>query len=251
MSDYGLVAVDVGNRRTKLAIADSWSNDTPWHQQLVIGRDQPIEFPLRDHRFQWEICSVCPPEQQRLIAWIDANRPEDSVRVLTHSDIPMSLDVDEPESVGMDRLVAATMAYEQASKNDVVVIDAGTAVTVDAVKDGTFLGGTIMPGAQTQFESLQVSASQLPLVNQTDFPVSPIGKSTTDAIEAGVMYGQIGAILFVVDQIARLLNDPKFVMTGGGLLPIQSKLPSGWIAAPELVLNGIRHVTRIRRQVKH
>lgn len=231
-----IVLTDIGNSRIKLKVD---SKSFP-----AINENAPFEIGLPPHPHQWFICSVSPSETQRLTQWISRERPNDSVHKITHSDVPLQIKLQGPTQVGLDRLMAATAATQKLGGGDLVVIDAGTAVTIDAVSNGNFLGGTISPGSQTEFEALREKAEQLPLINEYQLPENAIGKSTCEAIQSGVLLGQAGSITHIARMIAAELHQPKIVATGGGLVPIRKLLPDDWTYANDLVLDGIAIVAK-------
>jgi type III pantothenate kinase len=133
------------------------------------------------------------------------------------ADLPIRLDVDEPLTVGADRLIN-TLAASRLFARDAIVVDMGTATTFDCItSDGVFLGGVIAPGVQTALETLVRKTSKLPA---TELVVPPrvIGRRTEDCIRAGVMFGQAEAIDGIVRRIKREWpheQEPLVVATGG------------------------------------
>jgi type III pantothenate kinase len=124
----------------------------------------------------------------------------------------------DASTVGHDRLLCALGAYHQ-SQQACVVIDAGTAVTVDFVDgQGTFHGGVIAPGAAMMLKALHEGTSALPLV---DFgPVrdrsQPFGKATPDAMLRGVHAAIVGMVHLLIDRYAEYYDAyPQIVATGG------------------------------------
>jgi type III pantothenate kinase len=122
----------------------------------------------------------------------------------------------DPEAiVGEDRLLSAAAAYD-VLKQACVVVDAGTAVTIDFVDGaGTFHGGAILPGAQVMLDSLHERTAQLPEIVFTK-PKEPIGHNTEQAMLTAVFYGVRGAVRELVEQYAQVLGSfPIVVATGG------------------------------------
>src|SRR5918912_470466 len=114
----------------------------------------------------------------------------------------MSIRYDNPREIGPDRLVNAVAGFEKVG-GACVIVDFGTAVTHDVVSaDGEYLGGVIFPGVEIALEALSARAAALPTVDLTP-PRALIGKSTVDAIRAGVLYGFAG----MVDGIIARLHD--------------------------------------------
>lgn len=136
--------------------------------------------------------------------------------------IPVAADVDEPARVGPDRLLACLAAYRRAG-GPCVVVDAGTAVTVNAVDpEGTFLGGAILPGARLQTVALSRGTVGLPEIAYRP-PDAVIGRDTEEAIRSGVGWGVQGGVSYVAAATAGALIHrypdaarPTVFLTGGG-----------------------------------
>ncbi len=133
------------------------------------------------------------------------------------ADIPygMPLDVDNPSEVGADRVVNAVAAYER-FKASVIVVDFGTAVTLDYVTpDGRYAGGVIAPGVSISADALHEKTAKLPRVEFAR-PRAVIGQNTDDAIRSGLYWGLAG----LVDGVLQKMMDeagttPKIIATGG------------------------------------
>jgi type III pantothenate kinase len=155
-------------------------------------------------------------------------------------EIPIINKTEFPERVGVDRLLNALAAY-RLKKGAVVVVDVGTAITVDAVSPkGEFLGGAIAPGLRLASLSLAEKTSLLPLVEVTG-PSSAIGKNTEEAIKSGVFWGAVGLVDALVGRVwEQLGEDASVVLTGGDapLIAPHSKLTGELF--PHLTLEGLR-----------
>ena len=148
--------------------------------------------------------------------------------------------VNEPERVGVDRLLAALAAHRRMAPGAVVVVDFGTAITVDAVDArGTFLGGAIAASAPLQAQALADHAEQLPRVD-LDAPGSSIGRDTREAIRVGVFSGTIHMVRGLMKDMAAELEDPvHFVATGGGASLFAGRVGGFALVEPHLVLLGL------------
>jgi type III pantothenate kinase len=133
------------------------------------------------------------------------------------ADLPITLDVDEPLTVGADRLIN-TLAASRLFARDAIVVDMGTATTFDCITaDGVFLGGVIAPGILTSAETLTRRTSKLP-ATELVIPPRVIGRRTEDCIRAGVMFGSADAIDGLVRRIKEAwprAGEPLVVATGG------------------------------------
>ncbi len=133
------------------------------------------------------------------------------------SPLPIRLDVDEPLTVGADRLIN-TLAASRLFERDAIVVDLGTATTFDCTtSDGIFLGGVIAPGIMTSAETLTRRTSKLPA---TELMVPPrvIGRRTEECIQAGVIFGAAESIDGLVRRIKASWprpDSPMVVATGG------------------------------------
>lgn len=152
--------------------------------------------------------------------------------------VPLTLEIDEPRRVGADRLAAALAA--QRSFGAAVVVDFGTAITVDAVTaDGRFLGGAILPGPELAREGLAAGTAAVIVTGPTE-PVDPPGRSTSDAVCAALTHGLAGAVDRLVDRIAEKLGgEVALVATGGGAGLLAPLCRSGLRVVPDLVLEGL------------
>ncbi len=148
-----------------------------------------------------------------------------------------------PENVGLDRLFNAAAAVSRHGL-PAIVVDVGTAVTVDRVDPpGVFRGGAIAPGVRLAFEALQRGAELLPLVTPAPGQVpEALGTDTVPAIQSGVVRGLAGLVDRLVDDLAAGLaasGVPRVVLTGGDaplLLPLLSCVPR---YDADLTLHGI------------
>lgn len=154
-------------------------------------------------------------------------------------DVPIKLLTSPPEQTGVDRALSMAAAYEQMDKA-CIVVDAGSAITVDCCNDaGEFLGGAIAPGLSMQLDALHEKTALLPKV-QFEVPTAAFGTSTRDAMLQGVYHGIRGMITELAENYATALGTwPDIVATGGDA----ARLFEGWdlihAIAPDLTLYGI------------
>ncbi len=164
------------------------------------------------------IGSVVPSMTGPLAAACDRYLPASSAVIVDASSaLPIRLDVDEPRTVGADRLIN-TLAASRLFGRDAIVVDLGTATTFDCITaDGVFLGRVIAPGVQTSADTLIRRTSKLP-ATELIIPASVIGRRTEDCIRSGVMFGAADAIDGIVRRIKRewpRASVPMVIATGG------------------------------------
>lgn len=159
--------------------------------------------------------------------------------------LPMPMNVETPDQVGTDRLCAAAAGYERA-KQACVVVDFGTAITVNAVSDdGVFLGGAILPGVGLGARALADYAAALPQIEVTE-PGTVLGLTTVAAMQSGLVLGARGAVREVVEQIATQFGKwPYCVFTGGDAALIGAHCDYVDAVVPDLGLLGLELADRL------
>ncbi len=155
--------------------------------------------------------------------------------------------VENPEAVGVDRLLAAGAAFRQVG-GSVIVVDVGTALTVDLVSaGGCFMGGTISPGLKAMAKALATGTSLLPQVDLAA-PATAVGRDTQECIRAGVVFGAAGAVDRVVEELRDATDGaPRVVLTGGDAPVLSPYLKSPHDFQPDLVLHGLVYAFRNRK----
>ena len=150
---------------------------------------------------------------------------------------------ENPKQVGADRIVDAVAAY-QIYGGPVIVIDFGTATTYDIVgPDGTFEGAVIAPGIRTSAQALWGGAAMLPAIDIRK-PASIMGKETVSSMQAGIVYGQIGQVEYIVKKIREESGylDAKVVASGGLGNIIAKETDYIDYYDPQLTLKGLKMI---------
>lgn len=259
-----ILAVDVGNTRAKFGIFDIGSAACP--QPLIISAVQLDGVDdLAEELAQWyddsEVSDVAscvvagsnPPVRSQLLdnwPW-----PKLSPQLIdSHDAVPLRIDVETPETVGIDRLLTAYAARALFSNQQpIVVIDSGTATTVNlTTSDGTFRGGAILPGLRLSAYALHDYTARLPKVNtdslstNRDTVDAPLpGRNTIDAMKSGLFWGQLGAIREISNRLATVAKDTfgdsqsaLYILTGGGGRQLVAHLPNA-VYIDSLALHGM------------
>lgn len=169
------------------------------------------------------------------------------VVVGSEADLPIRLDVEEPKSVGADRIVN-TLAAREMFGRDTIAVDLGTATTFDCITaDGVFLGGVIAPGVSAGLEWLDKRTAKLPRV-ELDPPARVIGRRTETCIRSGVFYSSVDAVDGIVRRIKAEWERPDalVVVTGGFASVLGPHMVTADRIEPYLTLFGLalagRHV---------
>jgi type III pantothenate kinase len=243
-----LIAVDVGNSALKLGLfssRNSDSNPSPFSVvRIAIAAElDRTELHLPPEPILWSVVSVNRSSEADLRQWLRRERRDDEYRLLTYDVLPLQLAVRFPDRVGVDRLVSSVAVnHRRRAEEPAIIVDAGTAVTVDVVdRAGVFQGGAILPGLRTAARSLAVSTDALPTTDPLDNDVQPsvIGKSTEEAIRSGVIWGAVGAVKELVARMRQELDCCAPVFCTGGQGQFLSRLLGPGVQfLPHLVLEG-------------
>lgn len=254
-----LVAVDIGNSRMKLGRFDRDSQSPmglpePVETLAVAPGEEPGSYdvaPLAD----W-LAEFVLPGTPFVVGSV--NRPGASVlanflreysggawnhlRQLAGSDFRIENRTDQPERVGIDRLAAAVAACAiRRASTPAIVIDFGTAITVDLVSaGGAFEGGAILPGVGTSAHALHARTDALPAVRPELEGKSPpaVGTNTTAAIQSGLYWGAVGAVRELIARQRDGLVTPPQVFVTGSTSPDMARL----LGSPDYTVRYLPHL---------
>jgi type III pantothenate kinase len=249
-----IIVFDVGNTETTIGLFDGAELGAHWRITTDVPRTGDELGVLlqslldgtgidRARVSDASIGSVVPrvtaPLAEACERWLHAKR----ITVVDGaSPLPIRLDVDEPRTVGADRIVN-TLAASRMFGRDAIVVDLGTATTFDCITaDGVFLGGAIAPGVRVMADTLFRRTSKLPATELVP-PKHVIGKNTEECIRAGVMLGAAELIDGLVRRIQEVwpgTEAPVVVATGGLAETFAPLCRSFQRVEPYLTLHGLR-----------
>ncbi len=234
-----LLAFDIGNTETTVGLfagqrleahwrlhstphrtPDEWASALTAHLTQAGHSTQEIRASI--------VASVAPQITESLCDGITAATTREPVRVDGRAQLPIVLDVDEPLTVGADRIVN-TLAASELFKRDTIVVDFGTATTFDCITvdrhGGRFIGGVIMPGLRTASDELVRKTAKLPATELLP-PTRAIGRRTEDCIRVGVLWGTADAVDGLVRRIKAEWpsQSPPMVVATGGLAALVAPL---------------------------
>jgi type III pantothenate kinase len=251
-----LLAIDIGNTNLRLGTVRDGSlgatrraatqpTATPDEVQVLLDALLGLDGLRLEEARAIALASTVPAAA----AAVEAVAGRLSIPCVTASavTIPLPVRVERPADVGPDRLVNA-YAAAHLHGTPAVVVDCGTATTIDAVDHtGAFVGGAIAPGLEMGLEALAARTARLPLV-EPRLPDGPIGRDTAAAIRAGTVLGHRVMIEGLVARIRRELatgagiapHDVRVVLTGGlAALPWARTIEGVDAIDPDLTLRGL------------
>ena len=240
-----MLLIDIGNARIKWALqeAGDWKTGEPLQRLNKAFKDiarpawKDLETPERVI-----VSNVAGEEYRRSVqTWIRRRwkvTPEFLPVVEQQCGVSNAYSV--PQRLGADRW-ASLLAVHAHYKGPAVVIDCGTAITIDAIAaDGTHLGGLIVPGMELMISALTGQAPGIQIEDADNQEISLLGRSTEAAVSGGVLYTAIALIERVfIDLQAELGDRTKLLLTGGDATRILPLLGSQPEYVPDMVLKGL------------
>jgi type III pantothenate kinase len=251
-----LLVVDVGNTQTHLGLMDDggvvgeWRLATVRHRTsdeiagLLQGFFSLQGTMVRDAVDEVGIASVVPRLTQQWVEMCDKHLDVEAFVVGPGARTGMRIAMKNPAEVGADRIVNAVAAFATYG-GPCIVADYGTATTFDVIsREGDYVGGVIAPGIEVSLDALTTRAAKLIKVELVE-PEHAIGKSTTEALQSGAVYGFAGEIEGIVHAIWSELGERVQVVATGGLAELIARHTDVISAVdPFLTLRGIELVMR-------
>ena len=229
---------DIGNSSTKLAVFDGVEKVT-----IFQSRDfscEKLAKKLSLFKIDKAIISSVKEIPEFIIDLLSVNIQ--LVHILSHkSKLPFKNDYETPETLGPDRIAAVAGAYKIFPGADILIIDAGTAITFDFLSGNSYKGGNISPGLRMRFKALNKFTDKLPLItpeSEYSFP----GHNTSAAITAGVVTGMIYEINEYIRTFKKKHSDAKVVLTGGDGVFFKDKIINRHLYMPDIVIDGLNFI---------
>jgi type III pantothenate kinase len=156
--------------------------------------------------------------------------------------LPLEINYRTPETLGSDRIAAAVGAWYEAPGRNMLVIDAGSAITIDFIgKDGKYNGGNIAPGIKMRLKALHEYTDRLPLIEKEgDTPA--LGYNTETAIRSGVINGICHEIDGYINEFMQKYCDVLVFLTGGDEKPLKNRIKNRIFADKYLVAKGLNRI---------
>ena len=232
--------IDIGNSRAKVVVMDG---DTLINEYVAEG----FSTSLLD-----EIMASHPSITRAIIASTRGDEEQTSAIVAERlskvvvfkpatTPIPLANHYHTPETLGADRLAAAVGAQAMYPNCNIMIVDFGTAITIDFVEDGAFKGGNISPGITTRFRALADYTARLPRCYATD-EVLDYGRTTKEAIEQGVMRGVEHEIRGYTETFLQKNGEKCIIFTGGDAKYFVKRIKNTIFADCEPVIFGLNRI---------
>ncbi len=233
------LVIDCGNSTTKIAVFDG---------EDIISKSVVVTLHITD------IASILHlyPIKNAVISNVGII-PTDCIELIRKSvvvyidlqsttPIPLKNNYETPSTLGLDRLAVAVGANYLYPSRNILVIDAGTAITYEFIDEyNTYQGGSISPGLVTRFKSLHHFTQRLPLV-QPENTIELFGRNTRAAILTGVINGLVYEIEGYITDFKQNYRDVLIFLTGGDIFYFDKKLKSSIFVSENLLLIGLNRI---------
>ena len=230
--------VDIGNSFMKVAVVDG--NNIVATQRVAVDSEIDVA----------SLKATYPALQRAIVA--SSGVPTAQVALVLRSEglwvlemnsltpVPIGNDYLTPATLGVDRLAAAVGVVDMGYDN-CLIVDFGTAITIDLVENGIFRGGNISPGVRTRFRALHDYTQRLPECNPTE-EVLPLGRTTSQAIEQGVMQGIVNEIEGYISAFSKKNAKITLIFTGGDAKFFVNRIKNAIFAKWDPVVCGLNRI---------
>jgi type III pantothenate kinase len=231
--------IEQGNTKLKVAVSDCGKiisftcldRDEISAVKDIIKQYHPTQGIISSVVDTDESLGVYLKEHMKYLLWLEGHTP-----------VPIRLEYETKETLGRDRIAVAVGANCLQPGRNLLVIDAGTAITYEVIESsGVYKGGNISPGMTTRFRALHQFTERLPLLKEKE-EVPLIGTSTESAILAGVVNGIVYEMDGHIDLLKAKYDDIFVFLTGGHSFYFERRLKNHIFADANLVLIGLNRI---------
>ena len=234
------LVIDIGNTRTKFSVCNRGEVmiTVPVEEFLPSHIDVlQLEYDGLDSVILSSVKDYSEELKQAL-----HNKFETFIELESSTPLPIENYYNSKETLGKDRIAAVVGAFDLNPNTNILVIDAGTAITYDIITaEGKYLGGNISPGLEMRFKALHQFTGKLPKVETKQFN-KLYGKTTEQAIRAGVQNGLVYEVESTITSFKEFYNNLKVIITGGDAEFFDNKLKNSFFVHFNLTSLGLNRV---------
>jgi type III pantothenate kinase len=240
--------IDIGNTRTKFSVfnkgevlitvpvdeflpehIDILQNEHPDLKQVILSAVKDYSPKLKTTL------------QQKFEYFIELN---------ANTPLPIENCYKTPETLGKDRIAAAVGGFDLYPATNLLIIDAGTAITYDILNEKhQYLGGNISPGIEMRYKALHQFTGKLPLINQKKFD-KLYGTTTEEAIWAGVQHGVVFEVDKAIETFKEFYTNLKVIITGGDADFFEKKLKNSFFVNFNLIALGLNRILEYNGEIQ-
>ena len=234
------LVIDIGNTRTKFSVFNRGEvlitvpvNELLPHHIDVLQNDYPD--------LQKVILSAVKDYSPTLKSTLQ-NKFEHFIELNSNTPLPIENCYKTPETLGKDRIAAVVGGFDLYPDTNLLIIDAGTAITYDILNDKhQYLGGNISPGIEMRYKALHQFTGKLPKIEHQKFD-KLYGASTEEAIRAGVQHGVVFEVDKAIDTFKDFYTNLKVIITGGDADFFDNKLKNSFFVNFNLTAMGLNRI---------
>lgn len=232
------LCIDIGNSRTKIAL---FQNNIMVKECFCEELTKDFLYDIfKKYSIKKSIISSVTHNKREIITFL--KKRTDFIEFTNETPVSLKIDYLTPKTLGRDRIAAAVGAVEMLPKGNILVIDAGSCVTMDLVTaDGTFRGGNIAPGFLMRISAMHDYTAKLPIV-KPQIPNEIFGKNTNEAVLCGAFWGIVFEVNSLYDRLSDCYSDISLILTGGDSQYFAEHLKNCKKVVPNLVLTGLNKV---------
>ena len=232
--------VDEGNTLCKIAVLDEsevlceWSDkefDMAKVEELIVQFGVECAVVTSTRGGAEKICEQLRSKIERVLHFS------------SQTEVPIGVDYSSRQTLGADRIAVAVGVVCGMGVENALIVDMGSAITFDVVENGVFKGGNISPGVAMRFRALNEFTAALPLCSTTE-PNGEFGKSTTEAIEQGVMQGVLHEIEGYVERVSAEKVKKSIIFCGGDAESFVNRIKSAIFAPRKLMFTGLNEILK-------
>lgn len=233
------LAIDIGNTSAKMVVYDQ-------NNKVYASQAESLSIDILNKLFgQFPVKQIIVSSVREQKSDIENVLIKTGIKfhIFNHkSTLPFTINYKSPQTLGSDRLAGIAGAHNMYPGENVLVIDAGTAITYDILNShGVYLGGNISPGLIMRFRSLNSFTGKLPLLSASNEINNP-GQNTEEAIRTGVQLGLIFEINEYIRNFKINYKDLRVIMTGGDGFYFSKNIDSSCKLAPDLIVDGLNYI---------
>ena len=231
------LVIDIGNTSTKVALFES-------KEILLVSVINQfslvnIQKIVGNKEISSAIISSVKKNSSEILSVIDYYK---AIILTENVALPIKNHYKTPNTLGNDRLAAVVGGYFLYPKKEIIIIDAGTCLTIDYIsQNGEYIGGRISPGIEMRYKALNTFTENLPLV-QKEKLAPMIGSDTKSSIISGVQKGILSEVRSIISDWKLQKSDLITLITGGDHFFFENELKSSIFAHPNLVLIGLNEI---------
>lgn len=241
------LVIDIGNTRTKFSVFNNGE------VLITVPVDEflpeHIDVLQNEHPDLRKVIISAVKDYSPALKTALQNKFEYFIELDANTPLPIENCYKTPETLGKDRIAAAVGGFDLYPETNLLIIDAGTAITYDILNEkNQYLGGNISPGIKMRYKALNHFTGKLPLINHKTFN-KLYGTTTEEAIWAGVQHGVVFEVDKVIDTFKEFYNNLKVIITGGDADFFDKKLKNSFFVNFNLTALGLNCILEYNGQI--